>query len=90
MRVLSSVVYPATCFLPVRISYDHHRCAVGTQFVSHYNSRLATALHRFSYEFQRSLAISALTYITLKHLTFVIYSTPKVVPFAVDLHKDFI
>ena len=38
MRILSSVVYPATCFLPVSISYDHHRCAVGTQFVRHYNS----------------------------------------------------
>jgi hypothetical protein len=51
---------------------------------------MATALHRFSYEFQSGLVISALAYITLKHLTFVIYSTPKVVPFAVDLHKDFI
>ena len=90
MRILSSVVYPTTCFLPVSISYDHHRCAVGTQLVRYYNFRLAIALHRFSYEFQRCFAISALTHITFQNFTFVIYGTPKVVPFSVDLHKDLI
>jgi hypothetical protein len=90
MRILSSVVYPATCFLPVSISYDHHRCAVGTQFVRYYNFRLAIALHWFSYEFQRGLAISTLTYVTFQNFTFVIYSTLKVVPFTIDLHKHLI
>ena len=37
MRIFSSVVYPTVCFLPVSISYDHHRCAVATQFVRYYH-----------------------------------------------------
>ena len=45
MRILSSVVYPATCFLPVSIFYYHHRCTIGTQFVRYYNFRLAIALY---------------------------------------------
>ena len=39
---------------------------------------------------QCGFAISALTYITFQNFTFVIYSTPKVVPFTVDFHKDLI
>ena len=90
MRILSSVVYPATCFLPASISYDHHRGAVRTQFVRYYNFRLAIALHRFSYELQRGFTISALTYITFQNFTFVIDSTSQVVTFTVDLHEDLI
>ena len=56
----------------------------------YYNFRLSIALHWFPYEFQCSFAISALTYITFQNFTFVIYSTPKVVPFTVDFHKDLI
>ena len=85
MRILSSVVYPATCFLPVSISYDNHRCAVGTQFVRYYNFRLAIALHGFSYEFQRGFAIGALGDIAFQNFTFVIYGPPQIVHLAVDL-----
>ena len=90
MRVLSSVVYPAAYFLPVSISYDHHRCAVGTQFVRYCNFRLAIALHWFSYEFQSGATITPFAYVALQNFTSMIYRTPKVVPFTVDLHENLI
>jgi len=49
-----------------------------------------TKRHSFSEKFEATVAPEELAYITLKHLTFVIDSTPKVVPFALDLHKGFI
>jgi len=48
------------------------------------------ALHCFSKEIQCRFAIPALGDITFKHLTFVIYSAPQVVRFAVDLHENLV
>ena len=90
MRILSSVVYPATCFLPVSISYDHHRCAVGTQFVRHNHFWPAVALHCFSEKFQCRFAVSALGNITFQHLTFVINGSPEVMYLSIDLYEDLV
>ena len=90
MRILVSVVYPAPRFLLVSIYYDHHRCAIGTQFVRYNNSRSAIAFHGISFEFQRGCAISVLTHITFQNFTFVINCSPKVMPFPIGLHERLI
>ena len=46
------VIRPATS-LPFRcVAYDLHRGAIGSEFVSHKDFRLAVPFHRFSHEFK--------------------------------------
>ena len=90
MRVFSSVIDPAVCFLADSISYDHHHWAVRTQFVRYCNSKLAIALHWFIYEFQSGVAITSFAYVAFQNFTFMIYRMPKIVPFTLDLHENLI
>ena len=70
---------------------NKHVCsAIGTQFVRHNHFWPAVALHCFFEEFQCCVAVSALGYITFKHLTFVINGPPEVMRLSVDLHEDFV
>jgi len=48
------------------------------------------AFHCFSEEFQRCFAVTALCDIAFQHFAFMINGTPKVMPFAIDLHKNFV
>jgi len=43
-----------------------------------------------SYEFQSGVAITSFAYVAFQNFTFMIYRTPKVVPFTVDLHENLI
>ncbi len=88
MRILSSIVHPAPRFLLVSIYYDHHRCAIGTQFVRYNNSRSAIAFHGISFEFQSGFAISVLTHITFPNFTFVIHGPPEVMHLSIDLCEN--
>ena len=90
MRILSSIVHPAPRFLLVSIYYDHHRCAIGTQFVRYNNSRSAIAFHGISFEFQSGFAISVLTHITFPNFTFVINGSPEVMRLSIDLYEDLV
>ena len=49
----------------------------------------AKALHCFSEEFQSCFTVPAFGNVAFQHFPFVIHSPPKVVRFAIDLHKDF-
>jgi len=78
MRILSPVVDPATCLLPVSISYGNHLCAVVPEPICNNNAWLAVPLHGSFYEFKCCFAITAFTYSAFQHFTSMITSTPKI------------
>jgi hypothetical protein len=90
VRILSPVVLPAARLLLGRIANDLHRCAIGTKFIRHDHFWIATAFHRFSYEFQRCFTIPAPCDVALQLLTFVINGPPKVMCNSINLHKNLI
>jgi len=88
--ILGAIVFPAASFLSASVADDLHRGTVGPQEIGHDDMWWPKALHCFSKEIQCRFAIPALGDITFKHLTFVIYSAPQVVRFAVDLHENLV
>ena len=88
--ILRPIVTPAARFLPIGVADDFHCSAIGTHFVRHNHFWPAVALHCFSEKFQCCVAVSALGYITFKHLTFVINGSPKVMRLSADLYKNLI
>jgi len=84
MRVLGSIVEPPTEFLVGGVANYLHRPSVRPKPISYDRMWSAIALHGAPYEFQRSLAISALGRENLEHLAFMIDSTPKVMGLAID------
>src|SRR6056297_880336 len=90
VRVLRSVVRPASGFLPIRRTQVLQRRAVGAQLVCHENLYATVLIHRFSEEFQSRLLVPGLRDEALQDLALVIDSPPKVMPLPVDLHEDLI
>jgi hypothetical protein len=59
MRILTSIVQPAACFLSAGITNYLHCGTIRPKFVRHNDMRLAVPFHGFPEELQRRLTIAA-------------------------------
>ncbi len=90
VRILRSIVEPATSFLLFSIADDLHGSAVRPQQIRHDDMWSPKALHCFSEEFQCCFAIPALGDITFKYLALAIYGAPQIVNFSVNSYEHLV
>ena len=90
VRVLRSIVKPASAFLPSRISQHLHRSRIGAKPVGDDRPGPAVPFHRALQKLQRCPAIPPFRYKGLEYLSFVVDSAPQIMSLAVDADKHLI
>ena len=89
MRILCSVILPATCVVPLRNTKFAKRGAVGSELVGHNDGwRDALPLQAFSHQLERCFAVSPGLNEDVQHLTFAVHSTPNVQLSTIDRDED--
>lgn len=90
VRILNTVVEPPSRSLLFQRSYFSGRRLVGSETIRHNLFYTTVPLHQFLEEFQCCSFVSAFCNDGFQHLTLVIGGTPKVVTFAIHLHKNLV
>ncbi len=90
MGILSPIVEPLTALLIGGIANYFHRRSVRPKPVSYDRSRSAVTYHGALQENQHGPAIPTLYRENLEHLTVVIYRTPEIMRFTIDLDEHLV
>jgi hypothetical protein len=90
VRILGSIVEPFARLLALGIANHIHCGAIRTKAISHNNLWATVSFHRFAHELQSCLAIPSFGDEGLQDFSFVINSSPKVVRFTIDPHKNLV